>query len=136
MEDDIDILVERISQEVILKLKNENSIFPVNDSNYKQVISDEEGLKKLAKMIDHTLLKPEASYDEIKQLCHEAVEYGFASVCVNSANVVLAADILKRLRNTCLFCCRGFHLELQLLKLKYLRLKKLLKMVQRKLIWS
>lgn len=37
----------------------------------------------LAGFIDHTLLKPEASAAEIDRMCKEAVEYGFASVCVN-----------------------------------------------------
>ncbi|MCL4378916.1 MAG: deoxyribose-phosphate aldolase [Actinobacteria bacterium] len=46
-------------------------------------------------MIDHTLLKPEANYEQVKQLCEEAIEYGFASVCVNPANVVLSLDYLK-----------------------------------------
>ena len=36
-----------------------------------------------ASLIDHTLLKPEASQDEIKRLCEEAAQYHFASVCVN-----------------------------------------------------
>lgn len=52
-------------------------------------------MTKIAKMIDHTLLKPEANYNMIKQLCEEAIEYGFASVCVNSGNVPLAVEYLK-----------------------------------------
>ncbi len=50
---------------------------------------------KIAKMIDHTLLKPEASYNMIKQLCEETIKYGFASACVNSGNVPLAVECLK-----------------------------------------
>ena len=42
---------------------------------------------KLAEVIDHTLLKPEASMADIMNLCEEAVEYGFHSVCVNSSYV-------------------------------------------------
>ncbi len=49
----------------------------------------------IARMIDHTLLKPDASAAEIAQLCREAREYHFASVCVNSAYVPLCADLLK-----------------------------------------
>ncbi|RMF78976.1 MAG: deoxyribose-phosphate aldolase [Chloroflexi bacterium] len=49
----------------------------------------------VARLIDHTLLKPDASADEIAQLCREAREYHFASVCVNSAYVPLCADLLK-----------------------------------------
>ncbi len=37
----------------------------------------------LAKYIDHTLLKPDATEEDIDKLCAEAIEYGFASVCVN-----------------------------------------------------
>jgi deoxyribose-phosphate aldolase len=46
-------------------------------------------------MIDHTLLKPEATQDEIARLCYEARKHGFASVCVNPANVKLCAELLK-----------------------------------------
>ena len=49
----------------------------------------------IARLIDHTLLKPDASAAEIAQLCREAREYHFASVCVNSAYVPLCADLLK-----------------------------------------
>lgn len=49
----------------------------------------------LAGLIDHTLLKPEASRDEIRKLCQEAAHFGFASVCVNPWNVPLAAEMLK-----------------------------------------
>lgn len=50
---------------------------------------------RLARLIDHTLLKPEASHDQIAQLCFEARKYGFASVCVNPTNVKLCAQLLK-----------------------------------------
>jgi len=50
---------------------------------------------RLAHMIDHTLLKPEATQDQIAQLCYEARKYRFASVCVNPANVKLCAQLLK-----------------------------------------
>lgn len=51
--------------------------------------------QQLAKMIDHTLLKPEADRASIEKLCKEALEYNFASVCVNPTNVELAAELLK-----------------------------------------
>ena len=50
---------------------------------------------ELAKYIDHTLLKADATKDKIEKLCEEAKEYGFASVCVNPAWVPLAAELLK-----------------------------------------
>ncbi len=49
----------------------------------------------LAKMIDHTLLKPDASPEQIAQLCFEARKYGFASVCINPAWVELCARLLE-----------------------------------------
>jgi deoxyribose-phosphate aldolase len=51
--------------------------------------------KSLARMIDHTLLKPDATADQIAQLCFEASKYHFASVCVNPTNVKLCSDLLK-----------------------------------------
>ncbi len=50
---------------------------------------------QVARMIDHTLLKPDASQDQIAQLCYEARTYHFASVCVNPAYVKLCAQLLK-----------------------------------------
>jgi deoxyribose-phosphate aldolase len=46
-------------------------------------------------MIDHTLLKPDATQDQIAQLCYEAKKFQFASVCVNPANVELCSQLLK-----------------------------------------
>ena len=51
--------------------------------------------KSLARMIDHTLLKPEATADMIAQLCFEARKHHFASVCVNPTHVKLCADLLR-----------------------------------------
>lgn len=48
----------------------------------------------LAGMIDHTLLKPDATPDQIAQLCFEARKYNFASVCVNPTWVELCAQLL------------------------------------------
>lgn len=49
----------------------------------------------IAPYIDHTLLKPEATSDEVVKLCEEARKYGFATVCVNSVNVGTAARALS-----------------------------------------
>lgn len=51
--------------------------------------------QRIAAMIDHTLLKPDATPDQIAQLCYEARKYGFASVCVNPTHVKLCAELLK-----------------------------------------
>jgi deoxyribose-phosphate aldolase len=49
----------------------------------------------VARLIDHTLLKPDASQDQIAQLCYEARAHHFASVCVNPTHVKLCAQLLK-----------------------------------------
>ena len=49
----------------------------------------------VGQMVDHTLLKPDVTHDQIAQLCYEARKYEFASVCVNSSNVKLCADLLQ-----------------------------------------
>ncbi len=51
--------------------------------------------KTIASMIDHTLLKPEATPAQVEKLCAEAAEYHFASVCVNPVYIPLAARLLK-----------------------------------------
>lgn len=51
--------------------------------------------EELAPMIDHTLLKPDAQAAQIEQLCAEARQYGFASVCVNPTHVRVCAELLK-----------------------------------------
>lgn len=52
----------------------------------------------VASLIDHTLLKPDATRQEIETLCHEAGEHQFASVCVNPTWVGVCARILQRSR--------------------------------------
>lgn len=64
---------------------------------------------ELARMIDHTLLKPEATASQVEKLCDEAKEYQFASVCVNPGWVPLCAE---RLQGTAVKVCTvvGFPL--------------------------
>lgn len=50
---------------------------------------------EIAKYIDHTLLKPEATKEQITKICEEAKEYNFASVCVNPTWVSYASELLK-----------------------------------------
>jgi deoxyribose-phosphate aldolase len=49
----------------------------------------------IAKLIDHTLLKPEASREDIRKLCREAIHFGFATVCINPWYVPVAAEMLR-----------------------------------------
>jgi len=51
--------------------------------------------KNIAGMIDHTLLKPDATVDQVERLCSEAKQYGFASVCINPSYVKLCAKLLR-----------------------------------------
>ena len=50
----------------------------------------------IARYIDHTLLAPTAGAEEVRRLCAEALEYGFASVCVNPYWIPLVAELLHR----------------------------------------
>ena len=50
---------------------------------------------EVAALIDHTLLKPEATAAQVRQLCAEAQSYRFASVCVNASWTALCAHLLK-----------------------------------------
>lgn len=50
---------------------------------------------ELAGMIDHTLLKPDATPVQVARLCAEALEFGFATVCVNPVHVPLCREQLK-----------------------------------------
>lgn len=47
------------------------------------------------KMIDHTVLKADTPLETVKRICDEAMEYGFASVCINPCHVAYCADYLK-----------------------------------------
>ena len=53
------------------------------------------GSRDLARYIDHTFLKADATEDEVRKLCAEAAEHEFASVCINPAFVRLAANALR-----------------------------------------
>ncbi len=63
----------------------------------------------LARYIDHTNLNPAATAEDIRKLCAEAREYGFASVCVNSSRAALASSLLKD-SGVAVCCVVGFPL--------------------------
>ena len=52
-------------------------------------------IKEILKTVDHTLLKPEATWADIKNLCNEGVQYGVASVCVPASHVASAVTYLN-----------------------------------------
>ena len=82
-------LVELITQEVLKALGDKGKVPPGSPGGTGAVN------RELAGMIDHTLLKPEATALEIEQLCKEARQYGFCSVCVNTSWVSRCRDLLR-----------------------------------------
>jgi deoxyribose-phosphate aldolase len=65
---------------------------------------------ELARLIDHTLLRPEATREQVIALCQEARTYHFASVCVNPAYVALAVDMLAGVEDVLVCTVIGFPL--------------------------
>ena len=120
----VEQLVEIITREVLLAMVEQEELQKFPDGSYC-VVEVAEGMKvktcfdnaghvisagaerltstlgmipqdlNMAGMIDHTLLKPDATSDQIAQLCFEARKYNFASVCVNPTWVKLCAELLK-----------------------------------------
>jgi deoxyribose-phosphate aldolase len=71
------------------------SLENIIESVYREVTTSMEiTANSLARMIDHTLLRPDASQEQILQLCREAQEYQFYSVCVNPCWVKTCAEAL------------------------------------------
>ncbi|GAB4571082.1 MAG: deoxyribose-phosphate aldolase [Anaerolineae bacterium] len=64
----------------------------------------------IARMIDHTLLKPDATAEQIAALCEEARDYHFASVCVNPSYVKLCAELLADVEDVAVCTVIGFPL--------------------------
>lgn len=82
-------LVELITKEVLKVLGEKGAAQP-------SVPKAPGGIdRELAAMIDHTLLKPEATAAEVEKLCQEARQYGFCSVCVNTSWVSRCRDLLR-----------------------------------------
>lgn len=65
-------------------------------------------MRRLLRMIDHTLLKQTATRSDIKNLCEEAREYGFYSVCVQPVYVSACCDFLKNSPSIKIACVVGF----------------------------
>jgi deoxyribose-phosphate aldolase len=112
----VERIIEQITHQVLIALQQDQggtngaSAPPISSHNYVQQVQPvvNAGADRiastlgvaptdgsLAHMIDHTILKPDATQDQIAQLCYEARKYRFASVCVNSTNVKLCAELLK-----------------------------------------
>lgn len=77
----------------------------INDKSYIQKFIDENATiinynkdysnSELASTIDHTILKPDATVDDVAKICDEAIKYHFASVCVNSCHTSFVNNKLK-----------------------------------------
>lgn len=102
-----DELIEKITREILAKL--EKSGASVKSDTPKKSSSTTITTHELAGYIDHTLLKPGATEKQFEQLCREALEYKFMSVCVNSSWVPYIA---KKLRGSSVKVCSvvGFPL--------------------------
>lgn len=96
-----DKLVNEITQQALTALDNLGNA--VN-----QFQNDEHPL--IARMIDHTLLKPDATLEQIATLCDEARDHHFASVCVNPTYVRTCAELLKDAEDVAVCTVIGFPL--------------------------
>jgi deoxyribose-phosphate aldolase len=102
---DRDQLVELVTREVLAALAERSDILSspeklrhvvANGADRVSFHGDAEAVPvDLAKYIDHTLLTPDAVAEEIDVLCAEALEYGFASVCINPTWVKRASERLR-----------------------------------------
>jgi len=73
---------------------HEISIFSkVDRSNFPDMLPDD--FTDLAKYIDHTILKPDTTIEDLKKVCSEAEKYKFRSVCVNPGNVKIVKSNLQ-----------------------------------------
>lgn len=78
--------------------------------------------RQIIRSIDHTLLKPETTEDHVRQLCSEAIEFGFASVCVNPRWVEFASRQLED-HDVKVCSVAGFPLGAELTKVKSIQAK-------------
>lgn len=101
-----DQLIEQITDMVIAKLSGDEycptfcraDVERIVDAGAERigiVLGETATAHDWASLIDHTLLKPEAAEADIRKLCDEARQFGFASVCVNPAWVKRAAEFLQ-----------------------------------------
>ena len=102
---DRELLVELITKEVLATLAAQNDRCETPEGLRQVVVNGADRVAfhgdpsqvpvDLASYIDHTVLKPDTTADQIDQLCAEAEQYGFASVCVNPTWVKRAAGNLR-----------------------------------------
>src|SRR5687768_6397826 len=101
-----ELLIDQITDMVLAKLDGEQycptfchaDVQRIVDAGAERigiVLGETATAHDWASLIDHTLLKPEATEADIKKLCEEAAQFGFASVCVNPGWVKRASEFLK-----------------------------------------
>ncbi len=92
---EIEKLIEKIAEEVYRKVAAEMGTADAAGNTVIAVNSGNNGGTDIAALIDHTLLKPDATAEQVRKLCQEAREYRFASVCVNPAFIPLVSEMLR-----------------------------------------
>src|ERR671910_1336861 len=114
---DLDLLIEQITDAIVARLNGDSHdqagmcgctsecfnrcpermhrIIDAGAARIGLVLGETASARDWASLIDHTLLKPEATDDDIKKLCEEAARFRFASVCVNPTWVRAAACNLQ-----------------------------------------
>ena len=90
---ELDQLAARIGEEIIARIAPREPGCGTNCGENAKTVTGE--AQAVARLIDHTLLRPEATHDDILRVCREARQYGFAAVCVNPHWVPLAASELR-----------------------------------------
>ncbi len=101
----MEALVEQITNQIMEQLTNKQQLAEgkpaasnttsANANSFTNASSNLITGPSIARMIDHTLLKPESTKEQVVKLCEEAKEYNFATVCVNPYWVSTAAKELK-----------------------------------------
>ncbi len=96
--DEVTAVADRVKNDftrLISHIVDQFDTLPEKTMSEKPIEAKPERTKNMADYLDHTLLKPEATDAEIEKLCKEATEHGFRTVCLNSANIALAAKLLE-----------------------------------------
>ncbi len=96
-DDDMDVVVDSAEGlQVATTFDSEGNVIDVSVTSEEDIENIDEDIEcPLNSFIDHTLLKADATVEQITKLCQEAREYKFASVCVNSCWVRLCSELLR-----------------------------------------
>lgn len=93
---DMNQLIEKITREVMLEFGDSKGMISLDKAGESTgALPNGIDINNLAATCDHTVLKPDTTKKTLEKFCKEAIEWGFASVCVNPANVRYVAGLLK-----------------------------------------